>query len=401
MGYTDEELEVLLLDHESDLAERKESWQGDVPQKARQAVCAFANDLPDHRRPGVLFVGVRDDGVPSGLEITDRLLQSLSDMRSDGNILPSPFLVVEKRVLRGRQVAVVTVEPALSPPVRFRGQIWVRVGPRRALATSQEERILNEKRRYGDLPFDLQSLPTCPLAALDERLFLEEYLPGAVAPSVLAANERSTEQKLASCRMVASASEPVPTVLGILALGVSPRDWIPGAYVQFLRIGGDKLSDPIRDEAVLDGPLVQMLRRLDEKLEAHNGVEVDLVSAVQEIRRPTYPREALQQLARNAVMHRTYECTHAPVRVTWFDDRIEIGNPGGPYGVVNRENFGRPGVTDYRNPHLAEALKVLGFVQRFGVGIQVARKALEENGNPPPEFQVEPTSVLVTVRRRP
>ena len=65
------------------------------------------------------------------------------------------------------------------------------------------------------------------------------------------------------------------------------------------------------------------------------------------------------------------------------------------------ENFGQPGVTDYRNPHLAEAMKVLGYVQRFGVGIQIARTELMKNGNPMPEFTVEPTHVLVTIRRIP
>lgn len=50
MRYGDDELEALLSDLESDLVERKESWKGDAPEKARQAVCAFANDLPDHRR---------------------------------------------------------------------------------------------------------------------------------------------------------------------------------------------------------------------------------------------------------------------------------------------------------------------------------------------------------------
>ena len=59
---SDEELETLLDDIESDLAERKESWKGDAPDTGRQAVCAFANDLPDHRNPGVLFVGAKNDG---------------------------------------------------------------------------------------------------------------------------------------------------------------------------------------------------------------------------------------------------------------------------------------------------------------------------------------------------
>lgn len=99
-------------------------------------------------------------------------------------------------------------------------------------------------------------------------------------------------------------------------------------------------------------------------------------------------------------MHRTYENTHAPVRVTWFNDRIEISNPGGPFGIVNRENFGQPGVTDYRNPNLADAMKVLGFVQRFGIGIQTARAELKKNGNPDLEFQIEPMTVLAMVRGR-
>ena len=69
------------------------------------------------------------------------------------------------------------------------------------------------------------------------------------------------------------------------------------------------------------------------------------------------------------------------------------------YGVVTRENFGRPGVTDYRNPHMAEAMKVLGFVQKFGMGIATAKKLLRENGNPPPEFQVEDNFVTTTLFR--
>jgi ATP-dependent DNA helicase RecG len=98
---------------------------------------------------------------------------------------------------------------------------------------------------------------------------------------------------------------------------------------------------------------------------------------------------------------RTYEDTNAPARVYWFDDRIEISNPDGPFGVVTRENFGRPGITDYRNPNLADAMRVMGFVQRFGIGIQTARMELKRNGNPDLEFLIEPMNVLATVRRRP
>lgn len=231
MRYTDEELESLLSEVESDLAERKETWKGDAPDTGRQAVCAFANDLPDHRKPGVLFVGVKDDGTPSGLSITDELLRTLSDIKTDGNILPPPPILVEKRTLKGAQMAVVTVQFSDTPPVRYKGRIWVRIGPRRALATSQEERILNEKRRYRDIPFDVQPLPSCKKSALSFVLFEQEYLPNAFAPDVLESNERTREQQLAACRMIASVDNPTPTILGILVLGVSPQDWIPGAYI--------------------------------------------------------------------------------------------------------------------------------------------------------------------------
>ncbi|MFP4348231.1 MAG: ATP-binding protein [Desulfococcaceae bacterium] len=401
MRYSDKKLEALLNDIESEFAERKESWKGDAPDKGRQAVCAFSNDLPDHRKPGVLFVGAKDNGIPSGLQITDELLRALSDMKTDGNILPLPSIIVEKRILKGAELAVVTVQPSDTPPVRYKGRIWIRTGPRRGIATAQDERILNEKRRYRDIPFDIQPVPSCNLSALSRIQFEQSYLPNAFAADALASNERSYEQKLASCRMVASVDDPTPTILAILTIGITPRDWINGAFIQFLRIDGTSLSDPIEDEGLIDGDLAQVLRRIDEKVDSHNRIRVDITSADRESRMMPYPRAALQQLIRNAVMHRTYENTHAPVRVTWFNDRIEISNPGGPFGIVNRENFGQPGITDYRNPNLADAMKVLGFVQRFGIGIQTAKAELKKNGNPDLEFQIEPMTVLAIVRRRP
>jgi ATP-dependent DNA helicase RecG len=397
-GYTDEELEAMLADIESDLAERKESFSGDAPNKVREAVCAFANDLPDHRKPGVVFIGARDNGSPSGVAITDELLRQLADVKTDGNILPPPTMTVAKRTLRGAEMAVILVEPSDSPPVRYKGRVNIRVGPRRGIATAQDERILSEKRRARDRPFDVQPMPSSSLPDLDRTRFESEYLPAAFAPDVLAANDRTYEQRLAVTKMVSSADHPVPTVLGLLVLGKETRDILPGAYIQFLRVGGTDLADPIVDEQVIDGPLSDVLRRIDDKLESHNRTAVDITGGPRESRRSDYPLPALQQLVRNAVMHRTYEASNMPVRVYWYDDRIEITSPGGPFGAVSIENFGQPGVADYRNPNLAEAMRVLGFVQRFGAGLAIARRELASNGNPPPEFVVQLSHVHVTVR---
>lgn len=397
-AYSDSELEELMADAESELVERKESLRGSAPSRVREAICAFANDLPDHRQAGVVFVGARDDGTPTGLPITEQLQQQLADMKTDGNILPPPTLSVRRVVLHGQAVAVMTVEPSSAPPVRFQGRTWVRVGPRRAIASAQDERILNEKRRSRDVHFDAVAIPTATIDDLDLRRFDEDYLPRAVSRDALDANDRTTEERLAALKMIASVDDPFPTVTGLLVLGKHPQDFLPGAYVQFLRIGGVEWGDPVQDEALCSGSISDQILRLDEKLDGHNRTTVDFTSGPFETRRSTYPVEALQQLTRNAVMHRTYEGVNSHVLVYWFDDRIEIISPGAPYDGITVETLGKPGLVGYRNPNLAEAMKVLGLAQRFGLGIATARRELEANGQPPPTFRVEADRLFCMVR---
>jgi ATP-dependent DNA helicase RecG len=146
---------------ESDRVERKRAWQVDAPEKARQAVCAFANDLPNHGKPGILFIGANDDGTASDLPVTDRLLQTLSDMKTDGKIVPPPTLTVQQRLLKGSPMAIVTVWPADAPPVSYEGRTWIRIGPRRGRASAQDERTRNEKRRFRDLHFEAHPISAC------------------------------------------------------------------------------------------------------------------------------------------------------------------------------------------------------------------------------------------------
>lgn len=109
---TDTQLEALLGDLVSDRVERKESWSGNTPDNAREAVCAFAYDVPHHRQPGVLFVGAGDDGMPANTPVTD-----------------------------------------------------------------QDERILNERRRHRDIPYDIRPVPSAKLTDLSRSYFEETYLP--------------------------------------------------------------------------------------------------------------------------------------------------------------------------------------------------------------------------------
>lgn len=207
---TDEDLISLLREGESDRVEFKESLKGSAPDAIREAVCAFSNDLPGHRKPGAVFVGVRNDGAFAGLTVTDELLIQLADMKTDGNIVPPPSMTVEKRIFCGNEIAVVLVQPSDSPPVRCRGRVHIRTGPRRDMATPQDERTLNERRRSQDIPFDIQPVHSAELDDLNMLLFQHEYLPHAFARDVLEANDRTTEEQLAAAKMIASPDQPIP-----------------------------------------------------------------------------------------------------------------------------------------------------------------------------------------------
>jgi len=391
------EVVALLQDLETDRVERKESLSDS--DRVRQAICAFANDLPDHRLPGVIGIGIDDAGKAVGLEVTDDLLLRLAQMRDNGGIYPFPSMTVSRVMIDGSQVAVVVVQPSTSPPVQYKGRTWIRVGPRRAIATPEEELRLAERRVNAALPFDARPLSGATLADKDIERFRLEVLPQLVAPDVLEANGRTVMQQLASLRL--AGTNGVPTAAGVLLCSSEPEQWLPGAWVQFLRFEGSTLADPILSQHRIGGPLPQTILEAEEVLRGHIETRVKVAGPAVEERVPNVPFEAIQQVVRNALIHRTYEATNAPVRISWFDDRVEVLSPGGPYGLVQAASFGEPGVTDYRNPTLAGALARMGFVQRFGVGLQIARSQMERNGSLPPEFQLEPTNVLVTLRTLP
>jgi ATP-dependent DNA helicase RecG len=390
-----QELEKLMSEVESDRVERKESISD--PEKIRQAICAYANDLPDHRAPGYIFIGANNAGNPVSLPITDQLLLTLSNMRSDGNILPLPYMTVEKVTLKGVPVAVVEVHPSDMPPVRLRGQVWIRVGPRRATATLQEERVLTERQVAGSRTFDHRP---CPDATLDDLLvesFRSEYLPRVVDEGVIAQNDRSAEEQLASLRFF-DLRRRTPTYAGVLVFGKDPLNFMPGAFIQFVRFDGVTLADSVQDEKPITGNLLTQLLQIDNLLPLQIRTARASARGLRHEEGSDYPMAAVRELTLNAIMHRVYEATNSPVRINWFADRIEIQNPGGLYGQVTPENYER--VSDYRNPVLAEVMKALGYVERFGTGITRANTALKANGNPPAEFTFEATHVLVTIRRR-
>lgn len=265
---TDEEIAALLRGPESDRVERKEA----PSDRVRRAICGFANDLASHRRAALVLVGQRDDGTRAGLAIDDALLSALAGIRVESAFAPFPSIDVRRLALDGGDVAAIIVHPSSSPPVRYDGRIWVRVGPTTRIATPEEERRLSERRRAAHLPFDVQPVAGAGLGELDLERFRRDYLPNAIAPDILEQNHRALDAQLAALRMLTSDGEA--TVVGVLTLANDPTRFLPGAYVQFVRFDGTSLADPIVAQARVAGPLHQVLGRLDDLIDANIRTEL-------------------------------------------------------------------------------------------------------------------------------
>ena len=162
---TKEEVLELLRSPETYRIERTTST-GNM-DKFSEAICAFANDMPASRKNGYLIIGAHDDGSIAGLTVDDSLLKKIAGIRSDGNILPLPTMAVERFSFTEGDLLVTEVCPSALPPVRYRGRIFIRIGPRRDIASESEERILTERRCSFMATFDATPCLSAKLEDLD------------------------------------------------------------------------------------------------------------------------------------------------------------------------------------------------------------------------------------------
>jgi ATP-dependent DNA helicase RecG len=363
--------------------------------KFSEAICAFANDLPGSHKNGYLIIGAEDDGtIKPGFKVTDALLKNIASLRSDGNILPIPSMNVDRFEFPEGDLLVCEVQPSPMTPVRYRGRVFVRIGPRRDIASEDEERILTERRTANMATFDVTPCLRAKLRDLNIDMVRNGYLPQAVDADVLVQDHRSLEEQMASVGLY-DMENHCPTNAAVILFGIRPKTFIPGAYVQYVKFAGtDKASD-ILNERAFSTCLFDMLPKLDTFTE--NSVVTTRpvpVTAFREEQVVNYPKEAIRELLLNAVMHRDYS-SNMPIRYYEFCDRIVIMNAGGLYGKARPENF--PHVNDYRNPIIAEALKNLGYVNMFNRGVSRVKELFKENGNPPIDFNVDKITVFEVV----
>ncbi len=217
-----------------------------------------------------------------------------------------------------------------------------------------------------------------------------------ITKETLAIDDRSSQAVAEHLRyIVEEGGIKKPTVGAILLFGRSPQSLFNHSSIDFVRFDGKDEACDILTRQEVTGCLDEMVYKAQQLVEVNmtrgsffdstGWKRVDIVE---------YPYRALRETLLNAVMHRNYEIGTTKIYVKIFDDRIEITSPGGLFGIVNKDNFGT-GITDYRNPVLAQALRTIGLVEQVGRGIQLIHKTMKENESPNPNFVLGDTYVRV------
>ncbi len=389
---TKEELYELLQSDESYRIERTIST-GNM-DKFQEAICAFSNDLPGFGKKGYLFIGVLDDGTISDMKVDDTLMKKIAGIRSDGNILPLPVMNTEKVETEQGDVLVVAVTPSFVTPVRYRGRVFVRIGPRKDIASAEEERILTERNASHLSTFDLMPCREASIGDIDTDYIRDKYLTQAIDEETLTTDGRDFKEQLTSLRLY-SKQYDCPTMAAVILFGKNPRYFMPGCYIQYVKFEGKDKAGKILNEKEFKGSLSVLLPRLENFVnDAIVTQRPEEVSLLREKTVTNYPGPALRELLMNACMHRDYQ-SNTPIRLYQFDNRIEIMNAGGLYGEARPENF--PSVNAYRNPIIAEAMKVMKYVNMFNRGVSRVQEYLKQNGSMPAQFNIDKLTVFEVV----
>lgn len=257
------------------------------------------------------------------------------------------------------------------------------------------------KKRYRD---DIRPVSHASLQALDAEP-LAQYLHEIRkrGPNCAALDDRQL------CELMSLTREGTPTVAAILLLGLYPQAFFPQLVVTATVSAGQALADNLPgeprflDSKRIEGTILTMFNATMDFVRRNMRVEtlVDPKSGMRNDR-DEYPLVAVREVLLNALVHRDYSkyTEGRPVTLNFFNDRLEIANPGGLYGRIRVESLGKT-TPDTRNPFLVTALETLRIVENRYSGIPTIRNAMRLSGLPDPEFVDNGDSFVVILRNGP
>lgn len=332
------------------------------PEGLLQTIVAFSNTAG-----GTLFVGIDEDGQPAGLEFPWHVENMLMNLISD-SIRPLVLPRMDTLSIEDRNVLKVTVYPGPLRPYLLVGKgAFVRVG---AVDRPADQGVIDSLSRFTTARgFDEEPMLGLGPDALDLECAAEVFHPiGKALPADLKALRI----------LIDVGGVLVPSVGGMILFGREKEDYFPDVWLQCGRFQG-------RDKSVVLGS-VEFRDHLPllpaRALEFLGSYYIEGVSARQ---CSPMPLMAMREAVINALVHAEYSRKGSPVRLSVFDDRVEVENPG-----VLHSGLGMPdimgGVSVLRNRVIGRVFKELGLIDQWGSGVHRMLGECRRLGLPEPSF---------------
>lgn len=388
---------------ESARIELKASWdEKTTGSQVIRTICAFANDF-QNLNGGYLVIGVGEqDGVavmpPKGLSPGD-LARAQQWIRGRCNAIDPIYQpVLSPEVVGGRSILVVwapgsQMRPHQAPESSEQGaarKYFIRLGSSTVDADSRAELKTQLMQLTARVPFDdRRALQTSVLDIRETKVreFLHDVGSGLV-------DEPDTQTLYRNLRIAEPVNgHDVPRNIGLLFFSQNPEQWFPGARIEVVQFSADAAGDLIEEKIFAQRPIQEQLR---ECLGYLDNLSVRLIQKLPDLAQAahwvSYPSLAVREVLVNAVYHRSYENEPEPIKVYIYRDRMEIISYPGPVPGIELSHFdGQVSLPPVpaRNRRIGEFLKELKLAEARGTGIPRVKRAMQQNGSPPPMFDFD------------
>ncbi|MDT0200375.1 ATP-binding protein [Nocardioides sp. AE5] len=386
-----------------------------MPKTVVETLSAFANGSG-----GTLILGLSEEHGFTPVDGFDplKIRDSLAGLAAD-SMEPPVRADIEIEEFEGAFVVRMDV-PELDPRdkpahIRTRGAYagsFIRGGDGDRRLTSYEvtQLLSNRSQPEHDRELVLKASPEDLDAAL-----VADFLARARKRTPRAFKNLDDEDALVRLGVLGRDGDDLhPTLAGLLALGSFPQQFFPQLYLAVVALPGltmgETTSDGRRflDNHTLDGPIPEAVVAAIAAVE-RNMSRAAIIKGAGREDRYDYPLEVIRELIVNGLMHRDYspESRGTHVQVEVYPDRLVVKNPGGLFGPVNADVLGTSEQQSAsRNELLAKLLtdtplpETLETVcEKRGSGLPTVVDALRKAGMSPPNFDVDPGQMIVTIPR--
>lgn len=377
--YEDGASQPMIPDRESMTVEFKSDRDRLPDRDLVAAVVCLAN-----AEGGELYVGVEEDGTPTGLHEAHHNVQGLAAMIANRTV-PPLSVRVEALEVAGNRVAKVNVPKsrqlvATSDGVLLRRRLMADGTPQCAPFYPHE--FAQRRANLGLLDYTATPVDDATLRDFDplERARLRDIIQRYGGDRSLV-GLRDDELDGALGLVQHGDGKATPTVAGLLLLGneAALRQHLPTHEVAFQVLEGTQ----VRVNDFMRAPLLKTFERVMQSFSVRVEEE-ELQVGLFRVPVPDYDHRAFREALVNALIHRDYAQLGA-VHVRMERASIVISNPGDFVEGVTLENLlvvePRP-----RNPLLADTIKRIGLAERTGRGVDLIYQGLLRYGRAAPDY---------------